>query len=346
MSYSSFEIFVGTYTANSQSKGIYHFIVDPNNHQAVLREVIETENPSFILLAQNLIYAVNELGDLQGKVAIFGYDHISNQHLQEQIAPTLGSHPCHLSKSNSNHMLFASNYSTGTMSVYLLGENGQIKSDTEVIPFFGTGPNEKRQNCSHIHSAILNAKEDQLFVQDLGSDSIYRYRLANSKLTDKAHFTMPAGSGPRHLVLSPDEQYIYVLLELSAEIAVFKNDQNLSAVQVISINRPEFAGYNCAAELKVTANGSFLYATNRGEANVITLFAIDVSCGRLTALEHYDVDGIGPRNFNFSPDQQHLLIANQHSNEIVVFKRDINSGVLHATGFKIEVPQPVFIAVR
>lgn len=341
-----YELFVGTYTLNSESKGIYYYSICPEIGQAELKQIIAIENPSFLCFSNGNLCTVNELGDLNGKVTLFGYDKKLEQYEPFQTIESLGSHPCHLSISEQHHLLFASNYTSGSLTTYKLDRGGKVNHLLGNKKYSGKGPNLKRQNSSHIHSAIINTKQNLLFVQDLGGDSIYRYKLDEEGLTNEQRILTSPGSGPRHLVLSKDDQYVYVLLELSAEIAVHKNDEHFSLIQTISINRADFNGYNCAAELKITNDGRFLYATNRGDANVITLYAIDEENGKLQAKAHYDTKGVGPRNFTFSPCNQFVFVANQHSNEVIVFTRDQTSGELTSTNFRLDVPQPVYVVVK
>lgn len=343
----SYEIFVGTYTHNdSKSKGIYQFSFNADTGEAILKHIIVTENPSFISCYKNNIYAANELGDLKGELSVFQFNEQQQGYLKLQSLKTDGSSPCHIMISDVNKLLFVANYSSGSLSIYGLDKEGHVTGLIATKAYTGSGPNRKRQTAAHIHSAFLNPKENKLFVQDLGSDKIYVYNIKDRKIEQDGYISAPPGSGPRHLAISADDQFIYVLLELTAEIAVFKNDPAYRLLQLITINKPGFKGYDCAAEIRISPDGNFLYATNRGEANVMSTYAIHKGNGTLLVIDHDDVLGVGPRNFNFSPDGNLVFVGNQHSDEIVVFRRNQFSGKLMDTGFKIAVPQPVCVLVR
>src|SRR5690606_30408540 len=134
-----------------------------------------------------------------------------------------------------------------------------------------------------------------------------------------------------------------VLLEMTAKMADYeKNGENWILVDTISINEDGFEGEDGAAEIKRSADGKFIYASNRGDANTIALFAIDKS-GRLERKKVYPTGGEGPRNFNISPDGQFLLVANQNTNNITVFERNQETGELTDIGKQIEVSTPVCI---
>jgi 6-phosphogluconolactonase len=94
--------------------------------------------------------------------------------------------------------------------------------------------------------------------------------------------------------------------------------------------------------MKISADGKFLYATNRGDANTIATFSVEKD-GELKKIANLSVKGKGPRNFNLSPDGKYLLVANQYTNNIVLFSRDAKTGLLTDTGKEIAVPAPVCI---
>ncbi|MBL0334708.1 MAG: beta-propeller fold lactonase family protein [Chitinophagaceae bacterium] len=95
--------------------------------------------------------------------------------------------------------------------------------------------------------------------------------------------------------------------------------------------------------MHVSPDGKFLYCSNRGSSNTIAVFSIDAGTGLLTAIGHQSTQGVKPRNFSIDPSGNFLLVANQDSDEIVIFKRDLKSGLLSDTGKRIAVGKPVCI---
>jgi 6-phosphogluconolactonase len=98
-----------------------------------------------------------------------------------------------------------------------------------------------------------------------------------------------------------------------------------------------------AADIHVSPNGRFLYASNRNTSNTIAIFSIDEKTGMLTLIGHQSTNGKVPRNFNFDPSGKFLLVANQESDSIVVFLADPQTGLLTDTNQRIVVPNPVCI---
>jgi 6-phosphogluconolactonase len=96
-----------------------------------------------------------------------------------------------------------------------------------------------------------------------------------------------------------------------------------------------------SADIHIAADGKFLYCSNRGDANSITIFKINPTDGKLTAVGYQSTLGVAPRNFSLDPSGNFLLVANQNSDNIIIFKRNKTTGLLTDTGKKIEVGNPV-----
>ena len=79
---------------------------------------------------------------------------------------------------------------------------------------------------------------DLVFVNDLGLDAVFLYRVnasAGDTLTEVARFAMPPGSGPRHLAFHPNGTIAYVLGELGNTLTVCRLDgESLSVLASVS----------------------------------------------------------------------------------------------------------------
>ena len=128
---------------------------------------------------------------------------------------------------------------------------------------------------------------------------------------------------------------------MSGSVSVYAyRDGPLTLLQNISALPPEYTGDIGRADLHVSPDGNFLYASNRGASNTIAIFAVNKN-GTLKSIGHQSTLGKTPRNFNFDPTGNFLLIANQNSDEVVIFKRDKKMGLLEDTGKRIGVSRPV-----
>ena len=167
----------------------------------------------------------------------------------------------------------------------------------------------------------------------LGADKIYVYPFnENTGILDTLNKTFAKatpGAGPRHFEFHPDRKYIYVLNELNSTVATYIWDQStgkLNEIETENLLPADFKAFNKSADIHITPNGQFLYASNRGH-NSITAFKI-LKDGKLDFIHRFSSGGDFPRNFFISPHGNYLLVANKNSGNIVVFKINKHNGML------------------
>ena len=189
---------------------------------------------------------------------------------------------------------------------------------------------------------------NQLLSADLGVDKVFQYTYNSNNSAEplqpskQAFVDMPAGNGPRHITFNKKGNLVYVIGELDATISVYNYINNeLSPIQRIDMNESGFTGTNGAADLHLSHDGKFLYATNRGSANEIVIFKVNDKDGKLTKIGSTSSLGKAPRNFAIDPTDKFLLVAHQDSDDIFVFERNQNTGLLKYTGTKLELGSPV-----
>ena len=194
---------------------------------------------------------------------------------------------------------------------------------------------------SHAHASQF--LENTLFVADLGLDAVMRYQLQDGEVIGpyKPFMNMESGAGPRHFTFGGDGKFLYVINELNSTLTVLeRNDQNeYETLETKSTLSKDFKGESYCADIHISADGEFLYGSNRGE-NTIVIFKIDAQTGKLALVGREEVQGDWPRNFGIDPSGKFLLVANQKSDNISVFKRDSQKGTL-AYLHEINLPSPV-----
>lgn len=119
---------------------------------------------------------------------------------------------------------------------------------------------------------------------------------------------------------------------MSAEVVMFdvQNDALLER-QRLPLTEHKEAAARAAGGLHLSADGRFLYVSNRGTANEIVVFRVSKDDGQLALLQRRTVEGDHPREFALDPSENFLLVANQKSNQIVVMRRDPRTGMLGET---------------
>lgn len=314
------------------------------------RLVAGMDQPTYLTIhpTGRFLYAAGEREE--GIVRAFAIDPKSGDLTVLNEASSGGVGPCFVELDTNGRNALVANYNGGASAVVRVQENGRLGAVSAVHEYEGSGPVAGRQEASHAHCARLDPSEHFLFVADLGADRIWRHAFdpATGKVgpADPDSLAVAPGSGPRHLRFDPTGKRLYVVYELSNEVAVFDwkaDSAELVHRQTISTLPAGFEGANKAAELAFHPNGRFLYVSNRGEHNSIALFAIDPTDGHLALRGDYPSGGEMPRHFAFDPSGKWLLVANKGSDTVTVFAVDAETGALHPTDSRISIPQPTFI---
>ncbi|MEJ7587073.1 MAG: lactonase family protein [Ferruginibacter sp.] len=347
-------LLIGTYTSG-KTEGIYVYNFNVANGDNKFISSVKSSNPSYLAVSpdKKMIYAVNENADSTqmgqgGTISAFSFDKETGSLAAVNKQFSYGKHPCYVTVDQSGKWVFLANYSSGSAAVYPVMADGSLDSVRQIIQDTGSGPDKNRQEGPHAHSTVLSPDDRFLFIQDLGLDKIliYHFDKTTGKLTPATPpFTSTfGGSGPRHLEFHPSNRYAYVVEEMTGTVSAFKySNGRLDSLQRISALPADFRGAIGSADIHVSADGKFLYCSNRGESNSITIFRIDEQTGMLELAGHQSTMGKTPRNFNFDPSGNFLLVANQESDNIVIFKIDKKTGLLTDTGKRINVHSPVCI---
>lgn len=352
-------LLLGTYDSPI-SQGIYVYKFNIADGSADSISMVKAANPSFLAVSPDKKHVVSvseNAGDPKpgGKIISWQFDKKTGKLSPWSIQSTNGNNPCHVSFDASGSWVIAGNYSSGNLSVHpFLYTNKKkgikaISAAIQTINHTGSGPDTNRQKSPHVHGIFFRPGTNQVFVTDLGIDKVMVY--TQNKKTGKLmlpatkKIEMDPGSGPRHLDFHPGGKYIYVLNELTNSVSVLKDSSNgrFAEIQTHSVLPLYFRGKATSADIHVSPDGKFLYASVRGTANSIAIFSIDKTTGWLTLAGHQYTEGETPRNFNFDPTGKYLLVANQNSNSIVVFSRNSETGLLTDTGKRIHIGKPVCI---
>lgn len=347
-------LLVGTYTSG-KSEGIYVYNFNSTNGDNRLVSSSKVANPSYLAVSADnkKVYAVTENADstkfgVGGGISAFSFNNQSGKlsFINQQFSG--GIHPCYVSVDHSGKWVFSANYTSGTGALIPVNTDGSLGNVKQVFQDTGSGPNLQRQKSPHVHSAMLSPDNNYLFTPDLGTDKIMIYHFDKKKgilkAANPAFAASEPGSGPRHLDFHPNNRFVYLIEEMTGTVVTFKYQSGkLQKIQRISALPANFTGSIGSADIHVSIDGKFLYCSNRGSSNSITIFKIDSLTGMLTVVGEQSCMGKTPRNFNFDPTGNFLLVANQQSDDIVIFKIDKKTGLLTDTNKRINVPNPVCI---
>ena len=345
--------FVGTGTSEVEA-GLYTMKMDmqtgvlSKEHQ--FGDVVA---PNFLVLSPDgqFLYSVNrtESWDDQGAVSAFAVNSETGALTFLNEVPSAGQGPCYINIDPTGRFIVVANYSSGTVALYPIREDGTLEEATSIMQHEGSGPDESRQEGPHAHYIHFSQDGQYVLSADLGIDKVMIYALDKEEQALVPHSTpfaaVEAGSGPRHLAFHPNQRNVYLMNELSGTVTAFNaslNEGGLETLQTLSSLPEGFSGANKSADIHVHPSGNFLYASNRGDSDSIAIFRID-DAGLLSYQGEQSEGIIWPRNFAIDPSGTFMLVANRHDDSITVFRVNQDTGALDPTGHRIEVPEPVCI---
>lgn len=335
-------IYIGTYTRDTDSRGIYTLAMD--RESGALRQagsIGGCENPSFIVKKGEILYAASERGD---RAALASY------HIEEDgsLCPadrfeTEGSGTCHLALSPDGRHAAGANYSSGSVFAVQVNEEGLFLRQTAFISHQGSGPDAERQQGPHAHFVSFLPGGEQLLCCDLGTDRVaaYEYQAEEGRLIPRpeADIIVRPGFGPRHFACTPDGRQLYVIGELSNEVLRCRLEGRFQPAGSKNALPASFHGTSWASHIALSPDGRFLYAGNRGHDSIAVL-PLDRLSGRMGEAAWYPCGGRWPRHFAISGCGGYLLVANQYSNDVCAWRLDKLSGGLAELTGRAEIPSP------
>jgi 6-phosphogluconolactonase len=317
--------------ANGRGLGSWQF--DPVSGQLQpIAEHREIDDAGWLTLdpARRRLYAVCEVeGTDQSWVTAFAI-HPDGTLSALNRQPTGGQTGCHASLSPDGRFLLVANYNAvvpegapdRAVAVFPLTEAG-LGPMSGYARHKGSGPNAERQERAHAHCVLPSPDGRFAYVTDLGMDRIFVYELTSKgglNLCAGHEFLLPPGTGPRHLAFDADGRRLFVVSELIPTVFSLCVDPATGALtqcDAVAIPRLGDAIVQPAGIL-LAVDGKHLFASLR-ECNEILGLAVDPVSGALSQTGRWASGGATPRDFTFSPDGRHLLVANQDSDRLTVF---------------------------
>ncbi len=343
------EILAGTYT-QGKSEGIYRLSFDPLTGRLSNKGLaVNTSQPSFVVAARGLVYAVSETDTFNGQpgggVKAFRWDDSREKLSLINKRNTEGAHPCYLSLSKDGRFLSVANYTGGNAALFELNEGGALLDGPVIRQHSGSGPNPERQEAPHAHCSVWRPDGQYLYVVDLGIDEVlaYPFNTETGALGPASTaLEVAGGSGPRLLTFHPEKKLAFLVNELTCTVLSLSYKEEgpaFSVIQEESTLPGGFAGDNTCAHIQLRPDGRFLYVSNRGHDS-IAAYSVSPE-GKLSRVDIEPTQGQHPRYFTISPDGRFLLVANRDSDSVVVFRIDQESGELEPTGMAAQVFSPV-----
>lgn len=341
-------LYVGTFTSQG-AEGIYLCQFNTETGEITHKNTFKgIDNPSFLKISSNrkYLYAATrspeKIEDSGGYISAYRIlENGALNFINKQVSN--GADPCHVDVSGDGKYVAIATYGGGTVSLFPVLADGKLQPASSIIRNEGSGPNKSRQDKPHAHSVKFSPYNNQVFSADLGTDQLNIFSLNSGRLImeNQQFVKLEPGAGPRHFDFHPEGNVIYVINELNSTVSVLNNGEGKpEIIQTISTLPVGYSEANYCADIHVSANGKYLYGSNRGH-NSIVIFSIQPDSGALKFIGTISTQGDWPRNFTLSPDNNFMLVANQKSGNIVVFRINRKSGIPEYTGKQIKISAPV-----
>lgn len=297
------------------SKGIYTMTLDTDTGQLAQVAATEALNAGYICLSPQgtTLYAAVESMIFNGKAAggaaayRIGPDGVPVL-LNRQYAA--GQLICHISC--DRRRVYASSYLDGTVTVFPRNEDGSLGEAEAVISHQG-----RDGYTPHIHCSRPTADGKYLCVVEVGYHALCLYDIDSLERVFEIR-TKPVR--PRQVVCT--DRKIYLLTEGGMTVDVYgyhpEAAEKLTLEQSISCNPEGFHGMGGAGGIRLSPDGTALFATIRG-VDVLTVFAVRPD-GSLEKKSVTRLCGSTPRDFQISPDGNYLLVGLQKDDKMAVYR--------------------------
>jgi 6-phosphogluconolactonase len=315
------------YVANADSNDISVFRVEPSSGKVKVVETVAfpgvekagSSTPLAVSPDKRFLFAGVRAEPYA--VLSFAIDANSGQLSYRGRGP-LADSMANIATDRSGEFLFSASYGGNRIAVNPIGADGIVGAPTQVIP---TGLNA--------HAFLPSPDNAYVFATNLGSDQIlsFRFDAATGTVTpnDPAVIKVAEKNGPRHFVFHPNGKFVYLINELSAALLVFSYDAahgTWREVQQASALPDKFEGKPWGADIHLTPDGRFLYASER-TSSTISAFRVEAASGRLTPLGSVPTEK-QPRGFAIDPSGHLLAAVGELSNAMTIYAIDGDSGAL------------------
>ncbi|MGM0125317.1 6-phosphogluconolactonase [Enterococcus sp. AZ194] len=332
-------LLLGTYTRRV-SEGVYSITLDTEKGELQnLALATKEDSPTYVTRSQaKRVYTITSI-DGKGGASAYTPEFEFLNAVTEEGAPL-----CYVAVDETRQLLYGANYHKGEVNVYRILENGSIEASDSVYHVEATGPHAN-QDKPHVHYTDLTP-DNRLAVCDLGTDGVYTYDVSeDGKLTKVAIYQAEPGTGPRHLAFHPNGKIAYLFGELDSTVTVLAYDATngtFTKLQKLSTLPEDFAEFNGGAAIRVSTDGRFLYASNRGH-NSIAVYEINEEGQEISLIQLISTEGDFPRDFNLNPSNEFLVCANQNTDNLTLYRRNAKNGKLEMIQKDIFAPECVCV---
>lgn len=339
--------YVSTYTRGDKN-GIKIYDVDMEKGRFIEKDKVEITNSSYVTISHNgkYLYSITDFG-------VESYTILKDGSLEFlNFASNNGMRGCYVSTDYTDRYLFVAGYHDGKLTVLRLSEDGSIGEITDEIYHKGMGIIAERNSRPHINCARMTHDNKYLLVADQGMDHVNVYRLdmllGRVSLADIIRSELD--SAPRHIKISRDGRFIYIVHEHKCYIDVYSYEEKkgqpiFEKLQTVSTCKGEMGSYNATSALTFSDDHKYLLSTNAGD-NSVVLFEVDEQTGMLREIFCLPISGEYPKDASLFPNNKFLVSLNHETNDMTFFRVNMENGTLIMNGPPIQVDVPNCITFK
>lgn len=348
------------YVAKAAGKGIAAFELDLDTGSVEPLGITEgIDNPTFIAFAPqgHALAAVSEVdGWHEGLVTTYEIKGLtaSLRYLNKQA--TRGDYTCHTAFDRTGRYVGIANYGglpiteepNKSFAIYPADQMGRLGTPKAEISHQGSGPNQSRQDRPHAHCIQWTPDNRFVIVSDLGLDrlKIYRFDASTGTVEKHGEAVLPPGSGPRHFCFHPSLPIVYCVTELDCALVTMAFDAEAGTLQATaSTSTLPQGGHDgaSASAIAISRDARHVYVGNRGHDSVAR-FSADPQTGIATFLGTTPSGGRIPRDLALDPSGTILVVANQESDCLTLFRYRPETGDLDPIEPAVAVGSPTVVA--
>lgn len=334
--------YVSNYTRKTKN-GISIYDVDMEKGTFVFRNSIEITNSSYLTCSHNdhFLYSITDFG-------VKSYEIEEDGSLDEINSASInGMRGCYLSTDYTDRFLFVAGYHDGKITVLRVGEDGAVGEITDEIFVSGMGEVSDRSYVPHVSCVKMSRDNKFLFASDTGMDHVNVYSLdyETGKLKQMDVIRSDVNSGPRHMIFSVDNKYVYVLNEIQNSIDVLTYSildsgyPDFEKIQTVYNVTDYHATKSVSSALKFSKDRDYIISSCAG-VNSVVVFKVDFETGLLNKILELPISGIYPKDCSLFPDSKHLVSLNHESNTLTFFSVDLEKGLLAMCAKEIKIEKP------
>ncbi|MBQ4275920.1 MAG: lactonase family protein [Lachnospiraceae bacterium] len=342
MRFQKYVAYVSSYTKRSKN-GITIFDVDMEKGTFVYRNSLEISNSSYLTCSHNdqFLYSITDMG-------VKSYEIDENGDLSEiNFASINGMRGCYLSTDYTDRFLFVAGYHDGKITVLRVGEDGAVGEITDEKYVQGMGEVSDRSYVPHVSCVKMSRDNKFLFASDTGMDHVNVYSLDynTGKLKPVDIIRSDVNSGPRHMIFSVDNKYLYVLNEIQNSIDVFtyalldSGYPEFEKIQTVKTVEDYHASMSVSRALKFSEDREYIVTSSAGD-NSVEIFKRNDADGTLNRVLCLPISGTYPKDAALFPDMKHLVSLNHESSTLTFFDVDLYNGLLAMCAKEIKIDYP------